>query len=89
MSSASEELTAAVQAAVTREADEHRAEPGLALTEFLVLASAQGWNADGKPVAQVILIPSDAPVHRIVGLLVHAEERFRAEILSSYEEGDD
>lgn len=49
------------------------------LSEFVIVACRQGWNRDGEPVTQVMVIPGDGPEHRILGLLHAAILRFESE----------
>jgi hypothetical protein len=84
----SPELDRAVLEALHREADEHRAAAGLALTEYVVIASTSGWNDQGQEVSQVVIMPSGSQ-HRIAGLLREATVRIDAEMLSNYMEPDD
>lgn len=73
----------AVAAEVHNEAEEHRATPGLTVTEYVVIAAASGWDDQGQEVTQVVVIPSGSE-HRIAGLLRHATVRMDAEIVSGY-----
>jgi hypothetical protein len=76
---ASAELRKAVEDACRGEAETYEGEiiRDLILSEFVVVACRQGWQADGEPVAQVFVIPDGGPEHRIVGLLDEALKRYR------------
>lgn len=77
------DLDDAVTAAVHTEAAEHRAQAGLTVTEYVLIAATAGWDADGHEVTQVVIIPSGSN-HRIAGLLREATVRMDAEIVSGY-----
>jgi hypothetical protein len=62
-------------------------ERGLTVTEWVLIAARQGWNEDGDPVSQVVIVPSDAPEHRLWGLVHEADARFGADAL--YRHRDD
>lgn len=57
-------------------------ERGTILTKFLVIAVAEGWDDDGKPVNQVMIAPKGSH-EDMLGLCAGADTRFRAEIVAS------
>ncbi len=57
---------------------------GLTVTEWVLVAATAGWTGDGNPVNQVIVVPSDAPAHRLWGLVRDADARFNADALETY-----
>lgn len=73
----------AVEALVAAARAEAGAAESLVVTEFLVIASATGWNGEGDDVTAVVLIP-DGPSHRMLGLIEEARIRFQADVLETY-----
>ncbi len=49
----------------------------LTVCEYVVIAALTGWDEDGEQVTAVAVIPSDAPNHRLLGLVEAARLRFR------------
>lgn len=75
------ELREAVETAVRAAEAEHGGRQDMLVSEFIVIASAHGFDDDGEPVTQVIVLPDGGSEHRILGLLEHARLRVRADIL--------
>ncbi len=77
-------LREAVQAAVREAAAETGDRTDLLVSEFVVIATTNGWDEDGNEVSQVAVMPEDGSESRILGLIEHARVRMHADILSDY-----
>lgn len=72
MSDHDEQVADIVRAEILARGDDE----GLTVTEWVLIAATGGWDSAGDGVSQVIVIPSDAPVHRVWGLVRVADCRF-------------
>lgn len=54
--------------------------------EFVVIASAHGFDEEGESITQVVILPRDGSEHRILGLVDHAMIRMKADILDGYDQ---
>lgn len=83
-----DELRAAVEKACYGEAEGRGGEivKDLLLMEFVVVASRRGFDEEGRPVTQVIMIPDGGADHQIAGLLRNATIRMDAEMLDVYDD---
>lgn len=83
------DLDETVQRIVAAELEGEQAEQGMAVTEWVLIAGLAGWTGDGSPVSQVVIVPSDAPAHRLWGLVRDADVRFAADTLEGYRAAGD
>ncbi len=63
--------------AVAEAAQEAVETRNLTVCEYVVVAALTGWDSEGEQVTAVAVIPSDAPNHRLLGLVEAARLRFR------------
>lgn len=74
-------LEDAVAEAVALANTETGSTEGLVVGEFVLIAATNGWDDDGDPISQVVVIPFGGGESRILGLIDHAHTTMRAEIL--------
>lgn len=72
-----------VEQLVATAAHEAGATEGLVVGEFvIIIAAANGWDAEGEQITQVVVMPDGGSESRILGLIEHARVRLQADILS-------
>jgi hypothetical protein len=74
---AQRQLEEAIRAVIA----EHKDDQGRVLTDWVVIAASQGYDADdGNSTAYNYLVPDgDVPHHRLIGLLDVARARYLAD----------
>lgn len=82
MDEADERLADAIRAHAHASVGEAGGTPGLLLTNYVVVAAMEGWDADGNERVQVVVIPH-GPGYAIGGLLHEATIRNDADTLDS------
>jgi hypothetical protein len=74
-----------VEQVVHEEAAKAGARTDVVVGEFVLIATANGWDEEGHDVSQVIVMPDGGSESRILGLVEHARLRMHADVLSGYE----
>ena len=77
---ADEQLTDAIRAGVARAVEDSGGTPGMVMTDYVLVAACKGWDDEGEPVTQVVVIP-EGPAYAVSGLLHEATVRMDADTL--------
>jgi hypothetical protein len=81
--SPSEKFSRALTEALHEFADAEGLSAGLVMTEWVIIAAAQGWDDEGDEISQVVVEPHGTDT-RVLGLVEHARQRMHSDIANTY-----